>query len=86
MWKKGISKLLHQVAAKHTARNYGKNAKVMFYNYLDEPTTKDTIHLKHTKGKKGRLVKYALNSKISMSKEKTLLNKVNKQVFLWHLT
>ena len=70
MGKKGISELLHQVAPKHTARNYRKNAEVMFYNYSDELSTKDTIHLKHNKGKKGRLVKYALNSKISMSKEK----------------
>ena len=58
---------------------YGENAEVGFDGYPDEPTTKDTTHLKCTKGKKGRLVKFALNSKMSLSKEKFLLNKVNKQ-------
>ena len=42
--------------------------------------------MKHTKEKKGRLVKFALNFKMSMSKEKFVLNKVNKWEFLWHLT
>ena len=65
---------------------YGENAEVGFDGYPVEPTTKDTTHLKCTKGKKGRLVKFALNSKMSLSKEKFLLNKVNKQEFLQHLT
>ena len=62
--------------------NHGENAEVLFDDYLDKPTAKDTTHLKQTKGKEGRLVKFALNSKMSMSKEKFLLNNVNKQEFL----
>ena len=45
-----------------------------------------TTHLKRTKRKKGILGKFALNSKMPMSQEKFLLNKVNKQEFLQHLT
>lgn len=40
----------------------------------------------HKRKKKERLVKFALNSKLSLSKERFLLIKINKQDFLWHLT
>ena len=56
----------------------------MLDGYPVELTTKDTAHLKCTK-KNGRLIKFALNSKTSMSKEKFLLNKVNKLESLRHL-
>ena len=66
--------------------NYGENAKVVFDGYPDEPTIKHTTHLKCSKGESGRLVKFALNSKMSLSKEKFLLNKINKQNLFRHLT
>ena len=52
--------------------------------YPNEPTTKDTSHLRRSKGKKGKKgirVKFTLLSKLSISKEKFLLNKENKQEF-----
>ena len=58
----------------------------MFDGYPPEPTTKDTTYLKRSKSKKGRLVNFSLSTKLSMSKEKFLLNKENKQAFLKHLT
>ena len=57
----------------------------MFDGYPPEPTTKDTTHLKRTKGKKGRLVKFSLSTKLPMSKEKILSNKESKHEFLRHL-
>lgn len=50
--------------------NYGENAEIAFDSYPDEPTTKDTTHVKYTKVKKGKFVKFALNYKMSMSKKK----------------
>ena len=50
--------------------SYVENAEVVFDGYPAEPRTKDTTHLKRTKGKNGRLVKFSLNTKLSMSKEK----------------
>ena len=79
-WKKG--KTVQQICqhyVNYVNGNYGENAEVVFNGYPDEPTTKDTLHLKPTKGEKGRLVKFVLNSKMTISKEKFLLNKVNKQ-------
>ena len=40
----------------------------------------------HKRKKKERLVKFALSSKLSLSKERFLLIKINKQEFLWQLT
>ena len=50
--------------------NYGENAEIVFDSYPDKPTTEDANHLKRIKGKKGRFVKFPLNSKMLMSKGK----------------
>ena len=65
---------------------FGDHTKIVFDGYPSAPTTKDTTHLKRTKGKKGRLVKFSHNTKLTMSKDKFPLNKENKQVFLQGLT
>ena len=82
-WKHGETvQQICQHYVNYVSGNNGENAEVLFDDYLDKPTAKDTTHLKLTKGKEGRLVKFALNCKMSMSKEKFLLNNVNKQEFL----
>ena len=43
--------------------NYGENAEIVFDSYPDKPATEDANHLKRIKGKKGRFVKFPLNSK-----------------------
>ena len=79
-WKKGETvQQIFQHYVNYVNGNYGENAEVVFNGYPDEPTTKNTTHLKPTTRKKGSLVKFVLNSKMTMSKEKFLLNKVNKQ-------
>ena len=84
-WKKG--QMVQQICWHNFENeNYGENAEVAFDGYPDEPTTKDTTHLKYTKGKNRRLVKFALNSIMSMFKEKFIFNKINEQEFLQHLT
>ena len=84
-WKKG--QMVQQICWHNFENeNYGENAEVAFDGYPDEPTTKDITHLKYTKGKNRRLVKFALNSIMSMSKEKFIFNKINEQEFLQHLT
>ena len=82
-WKKGETvPQIYQHYVNYVHGNYGDNAGVALDGYPDETTSKDTTHLKHTKEKKGRLIKFALNSKMSMSQEKFLLHKVNKQEFI----
>ena len=70
-WKKGETvQQICQHYVNYVNGNYGENAEVVFDGYPDEPTTKDITHLKRTKAKKGRLVKFVMNSKMSTSKEK----------------
>ena len=86
-WKKGQTfKEICERYVEFVLSNYGVDTKVVFDGYPLEPTTKDTTHFRRSKGKKGKLVKFLLNSKLSMSKDKFLLSKENKQAFLEHLT
>ena len=80
-WKKGEN--VQQICQRFV--NYRENAEVVFDGYPEELTTKDITHSKCTKGKRGKLVKFSLNTKLSMSKEKFLLNKENTQEFLRYL-
>ena len=80
VWKKGESfQVICQRYVDYVLSNYGADTEVVFDGYPMELTTKDTTHLKGTKGKKARLVKFSLNSKLCMTKDKFLLNKENKQ-------
>ena len=63
--------------------NFGKDSEVVFDGYPMLPTTKDTTHVRRSKGK---IVKFSLNSKLSMNKDNFLLNKENKQAFIECLT
>ena len=79
-WKKGMTfQEICQLYVDYFNQNFGQNTKVVFDGYPNEPTTKDTAHLRRLKDKKGIRVKFTLLSKLSISKEKFLLNKENKQ-------
>ena len=81
-WQKGETfKDICQKYVDHIIQNFGQSARVVFDGYPTEPTTKDTAHLKRSKGMKGISVQFSLNSKLSMTKEKFLLSKENKQKF-----
>ena len=81
-WQKGETfKDICQKYVDHIIQNFGQSTRVVFNGYLTEPTTKDTAHLKRSKGMKGISVQFSLNSKLSMTKEKFLLSKENKQKF-----
>ena len=60
----------------------------MFDGYLHEPATKDTAHLKRTKGEKKKIGKVCLEFQNvnEFSLNEFLLNKLNQQEFLRHLT
>ena len=81
MWKKGETFAeICQHYVDYVVLNFGKDSEVVFDGYPTLPTTKDTTHVRRSKGKKGKVVKFSLNSKLSMYKDKFLLNKENKQV------
>ena len=66
----------------YVVSKYGTEAITVFDGYPIGPTTKDTTHLRRSKNKRGKLVKFSLSMKLSMDKEKFLANKQNKQEFL----
>ena len=74
-------KNIYQKYVDHIIQNFGQSARVVFDGYHTEPTTKDTAYLKRSKGMKCISVQFSLNSKLSMTKEKFLLSKENKQKF-----
>ena len=86
-WKKGETfEEICQSYVYYVHSKYGLRTEVVFDGYPTEPITKDSTHFRRTKGKQGKLVKFNLNTKLSMTKDKFLLNKENKQTFLSHLT
>ena len=64
--------------------HYSKQCTVVFDGY-PEFSTKDTTHIRRTKGRGGRSIKLALNNSLAVEKEDFLLNKNNKQDFLFIL-
>ena len=53
-WQKGeIFKDICQKYVDHIIQNFGQSTRVVFNGYLTEPTTKDTAHLKRSKGMEG---------------------------------
>ena len=61
-WKKGQTILqICQLYVNYVNGNFRENAEVVFDGYPDKPNTKDTTHLKHIKGKTGRLRKFNVN-------------------------
>ena len=82
-WKKGET--IENICKRYVDfvdGKFDKNVKIVFDGYPSNPTTKDTTHLKRTKGKQGKLIKFNLQTTLSMTKEKFLLNKENKHAFL----
>ena len=65
--------------------HYGRNTIVVFDGGYELPSTKNTTHLRRTKGRKGKHVRFNKQMKLSMKKG-NLLNKSNKQCFLDILT
>ena len=55
---------------------------VVFYGYLNGPTTKDCTHLRQTHGKGSAKVKFSVNTPCKTKKEHFLSNCENKQNFI----
>ena len=86
-WKKGETfEEICQSCVDYVHSKYGPGTEEVFDGYPTEPTTKDSTHLRRSKGKQWKLAKFNLNTKLSMTKDTFLLNKENKQIFLSHLT
>ena len=75
-----------QIYIEYVIRNYGRDTTVVFDGAYELPSTKDTTHLRRTKGRKGKEVRFNRQVKLSMKKEVFLLHKGNKQHFLEMLT
>ena len=83
MWKKGEKFAeICQRYVDYVVSTFGKDAEVVFDGYPMLPTTKDTTHVRRSKGKKGKVIKFSLTLKLSMDKDKFLSNKENKQPFI----
>ena len=65
-------------------RNFKKERCVVFDGYPDF-TTKDSTHIRRTKGKLNRVIKPELHNILSVKKDDFLLNKYNKQCFIFLL-
>ena len=70
----------------HVKKHYGQNCSVVFDRYRGSASTKDTTHLRLSKGKLGRPVLFTENTVFNMIKDEFLLNFKNKQCFLEMLT
>ena len=85
-WRKGITfERICQLYKEYVILHYGRNTTVIFDGGYECPSTKDTTHLRRSKGRKGKQVRFNKQMKLSM-KEDFLLNKSNKQRFQEMLT
>ena len=85
-WRKGTTfDAICQIYIEYVIRNYGRDTTVVFDGVYELPSTKDTTHLRRTKGRKGK-VRFNRQVKLSIKKEDFLLHKGNKQHFLEMLT
>ena len=62
------------------------DAVVVFYGYRSGPTTKDTAHLRRTKGITGAKVYFTQNTPFKTEKEQFLSNSDNKLDFIFMLS
>ena len=86
-WRKGTTfDAICQLYIAYVIQNYGINSTVVFDGGYDLSSTKDTTHLRRTKGKKGKQVRLNSQLQLTMKKEDFLLHKSNKQHFLEMLT
>ena len=86
-WKKGSTfKEIFQSDESYVLKHYGSNSIIVFDGYPQEPSTKDTTHLRRKSTKSGRFVKITPHMKLNMKKylflsvlkNKTLFNKMLK--------
>ena len=71
----------------YVKKHYGQNCSVVFDRCRgNDASTKDTTHLRHSKGKLGRPVMFTENTVFNMKKDGFLLNLKIKQCFLEMLT
>ena len=70
-----------QTYIKYILKHFGAKVIVVFDGYHG-PSTKDTTHLRRSKGRKSSLFKVSLKNKLTVQKEIFLLNQHNKQGFL----
>ena len=67
---------------KYVLKHYGKGTMIVFDGYDGTPSTKDTTHIRRSKGKLGKPVAVKGNMILNMKKQDFLLNFENKQSFL----
>ncbi len=53
----------------HVLHKYGTGATVIFDGYTGEPSTKDTTHLRRSKGQIGKTVKFTGNMILNANKK-----------------
>ena len=66
----------------YVKKRYRQNCSVMFDRHSGNASTKDTTHLRRSKGKLLRLLLCTGNTIFNMKKEECLLNLKNQQCFL----
>ena len=88
VWKNGMTyKEICKRDIDYVKKHYGQNCSVVFDRYRgNAASTKDTTHLRHSKGKLGRPVMFTANAVFNMKKDEFLLNLKIKQCFLEMVT
>ena len=66
----------------YVIKRYGEGTTVVFDGYDGQPSTKDTTHVRRTKGKQGIAVHFTGEVRLNMKKTDFLTNLDNKQRFL----
>ena len=58
---------------------------VVFDGYTESPSTKDTAHIRRSKGQIGNTINFSNDMTLDMKKDVFLSNKTNKQRFITNL-
>ena len=81
-WQKGSTyDVICSNYIKYVLKHYGEDT-IVFDGYDGTPSTKDTAHIRRSKGKLGKPVVVTGNMRLNMTKQDFLLNLTNKQTFI----
>ena len=85
-WPRGSSyDNIYDFYMKYVTQKYGTSSVVVFDGYTEMPSTKDTAHIRRSKGQVGNTIKFSSDMTLDMKKDVFLANTQNKQNFISNL-
>ena len=85
-WPRGFTyESIYDLYVKYVTEKYGYSSVVVFDGYTESPSTKDTAHIRRSKGQIGNTINVSNDMTLDMKKDVFLSNTTNTQKFITNL-